>query len=312
MAHNRKFRFGVQVAEAASNDAWVALARQAEDLGYSTLFMPDHFGAQLSPFPALAAAAAATTDLKVGALVMCNDYRHPVVHAKEMATLDVLSDGRSEWGIGAGWMNTDYEQSGIPHDTAGVRISRMEEAVTVMKGLFAEGATDHQGEHYQITGLDGQPKPVQRPHPPLLIGGGGRRVLTIAGREADIVGLAPAARTGAVDTTSARDAAADRTEQKLVWIKEAAGDRFDDIELNVLVFAAIVTDDRAGTAEMIGGAFGLSADDALEIPHALIGSVDEICADLEQRRERWGISYVVVQGQALEAMAPVVARLAGT
>ena len=312
MAHDRRFRFGVQVAEAASNDSWIALARRAEDLGYSSLMMPDHFGAQLAPFPALTAAASATTDLRVGALVMCNDYRHPVVHAKEMATLDILAEGRTEWGIGAGWMNTDYEQSGIPHDTARVRITRMEEAVRVMKGLFADAALDHEGEHYQITGLDGQPKPIQKPHPPLLIGGGGRRVLTIAGREADIVGLAPSATTGAVDATSARDAAADRTEKKLAWVKEAAGERFADIELNVLIFAAIVTDDRDGMAETIGGAFGLPPEDALEVPHALLGSVEEICETLEQRRDRWGISYVVVQGPAMEAMAPVVAKLAGT
>src|SRR5690606_5581614 len=189
MAHDRKFRFGVQVAEAPSNEAWVAQARKAEDLGYSTLFMPDHFGAQLAPFPARSAPAAVTSDLKGGELEMCNHSPLPVGHDKELATLNVLSDGRTEWGIGAGWMSTNYEQSGIAHDSAGVRISRMEEAVTVMKGLFADGATDHSGEHYQITGLDGQPKPVQKPHPPLLIGGGGRRILTIAGREADIVGL---------------------------------------------------------------------------------------------------------------------------
>jgi probable F420-dependent oxidoreductase len=312
MAHDRKFRFGVQLAEAPSSAAWRDLAVKAEDLGYSTLMMPDHFGGQLAPFPALAAAASATTDLKVGALVMCNDYRHPVVHAKEMATLDVLAEGRTEWGIGAGWMNTDYEQSGIAHDSPGTRIRRMEEAVSIMKGLFADGAVDFEGEHYRITGLQGLPKPVQKPHPPLLIGGGGEKVLTIAGREADIVGLAPSATTGAVDTTSARDAAAERTEQKLEWVKAAAGDRFADLELNVLVFVSIVTDDRAGMAEMIGGAFGLSAAEALEVPHALLGTVDEICETLEARRERWGISYVVVQGEAFEAMAPVVARLTGT
>jgi probable F420-dependent oxidoreductase len=312
MAHDRKFRFGVQLAEAPSNAAWRDLAVKAEDLGYSTLMMPDHFGTQLAPFPALAAAANATTELKVGALVMCNDYRHPVVHAKEMATLDVLAEGRTEWGIGAGWMNTDYEQSGIAHDSPGTRIRRMEEAVAIMKGLFADGAVTYEGEHYRITGLEGHPKPVQKPHPPLLIGGGGEKVLTIAGREADIVGLAPSATTGAVDATSARDAAAERTEQKVEWVKAAAGDRFDDLELNVLVFVAIVTDDRAGMAEMIGGAFGLTAAEALEIPHALIGTVDEICESLEARRDRWGISYIVVQGEAFEAMAPVVARLAGT
>jgi probable F420-dependent oxidoreductase len=312
MAHARTFRFGIQLSEAESHGDWVALAKQAEDLGYSTLMMPDHFGPQLAPFPALTAAAVATTDLRVGALVMCNDYRHPVVHAKEVATLDILSSGRLEWGIGAGWMTTDYEQSGIAHDPAGVRISRMEEAITVMKQLFADGTANFDGEHYDITGLHGLPKPLQKPHPPLLIGGGGKRVLTIAGREADIVGIAPAATTGKADPEAARDAAAERTDQKIEWVKAAAGDRFDDLELNALVFATIVTDDRAGMAEMVGAGFGLSADAVLEIPHALIGSVDEICADLEARRERWGISYVTLQGPVLEAAAPIVARLAGT
>lgn len=312
MAHPRKFRFGVQLAKAADGAAWAGLCRKAEDLGYATAFLPDHFGDQLAPLPAMMAAADATTELKVGALVFDNDYKHPVVLAKEIATVDVLSGGRVELGIGAGWMNTDYEQSGIQHDAAKVRVDRMEEGIAVMKGLFADGAYSFQGDHYAITALDGLPKPVQRPHPPLLIGGGGRRVLSIAAREADIVGINPAIRSGNVDADSAGDATAVATDRKYQWVKDAAGDRFDDLEINCLVFACIVTDDPAPMAEMMAGLFSVTPEEVMEVPHVMIGSVDSICEQLHERRERWGMSYFCVQGDAMDAAAPIIARLAGT
>ena len=190
MAHERAFRFGLQLATATSAKDWAEQAKRAEDLGFSSLLMPDHFGDQLAPIAGLMAAADATTSLRIGALVHDNDYRHPVVLAKESATLDLLSDGRLELGVGAGWMNTDYEQSGIPKDPAGVRIERLEEALDILDGLFADGPFDYQGQHYTITGLDGLPKPLQKPRPPLIIGGGGKRVLSLAARRADIVGIA--------------------------------------------------------------------------------------------------------------------------
>jgi probable F420-dependent oxidoreductase len=312
MAHDRRFRFGIQLSQAPDAEAWASLAGKAEDLGYSTLFLPDHFGDQLAPIPAMMAAADATTELRVGTLVFDNDYKHPVVLAKEVATIDVLSGGRVELGLGAGWMNTDYEQSGIPKDPARVRVDRMEEAVTVLKGCFGDGAFDFAGDHYRITGLDGLPKPVQRPHPPLLIGGGGKRVLSIAAREAQIVGINPALRSGNVDAEAAKDGAAEQTDEKLEWVRDAAGDRFDDIELNMLVLASVVTDDRVGAAEMMAPLFGLTTDALDWYPHALIGSVEQMCDDLRARRERWGVSYWVFQGDALDALAPVVAELAGT
>jgi probable F420-dependent oxidoreductase len=312
MAHARPFRFGVQLSTAPSGEAWATLARRAEDLGYSSLFLPDHFGGQLAPVPAMQAAADATTSLRVGCLVFDNDYKHPVVLAKEVATIDVLSGGRVELGIGAGWMNSDYEQSGIQHDRAGVRIDRMEEGIAVLKGLFADGAYSFEGEHYRITGLDGQPKPVQRPHPPILIGGGAKRVLTIAGREADLVGINPSIVSGQVDADAARNGAADVTDQKLEWVRAAAGDRDTDIEINMLIFAAMLTDDPAGTKASMAPLFGLEPGDIDDYPHAWIGSVESICDDLHKRRERWDVSYLVVQGDAMEAMAPVVERLAGT
>jgi probable F420-dependent oxidoreductase len=259
------------------------------------------------------AAADATTSLRVGALVFDNDYRHPVVLAKEMASIDVLSGGRVELGIGAGWMNTDYEQSGIPHDPASVRIDRMEEAIAILKGLFADGPFDHSGTHYRISGLDGRPKPTQRPHPPLLIGGGGKRVLSIAAREADIVGINPAVRSGAVDAESAADTSPDATDRKYRWLRDAAGDRFDDLEINALQYACVLSDDVRGTAEGLGALFGLSVEQTLENPHVFLGTVDSICESLHARRERWSMSYFVVQGaDAMEAAAPIVARLAGT
>lgn len=311
MTHPRKFRFGVQAAAAPDGEAWRRLARKVEDLGYSTLFVPDHFGDQLAPVPALMAAADATTELRVGGLVLDNDYRHPVVLAKEMATVDLLSGGRLELGLGAGWMRSDYEESGIPYDEPRVRVDRFEEALAVVKGLLGDGPFSYEGDHYTITALDGLPKPVQRPVP-ILVGGGGKRVLSIAAREADIVGINPNLRSGAVDKETVSDATAASFDRKLTWVREAAGDRFDDIELNLLVFVAIVTDDRQSMAEMLAGGFGVDPDEALSIPNAFIGTVEQICDELEARRERWGVSYVVFQEGAIDAMAPVVARLRGT
>ena len=310
-AHPRRFRFGIQLSGAPSGEAWADLARKAEDLGYDTLFMPDHFGDQLGPVPALMAAADATTELKVGALVFDNDYKHPVVLAKELATIDVLSGGRLIVGIGAGWMATDYEQSGIPMDPAGVRVTRMEEGIAVLKGCFAEGPFSFEGEHYTITGYDGLPKPAQAALP-FLIGGGAKRVLSIAAREAQIVGINPSIHSGHVDAAAAQNGAADETDKKIGWVREAAGDRYADLEINMLQFAGIVTDDRKGTAELMAPLFGLPPAEVETYPHACIGSVEEICESLEVRRERWDASYFVFQGDTMEPLAPVVAKLRGT
>jgi probable F420-dependent oxidoreductase len=312
MAHPLTFRFGVQASTAASGADWTALARKAEDMGFSSLFLPDHFGDQLAPHPAMLAAADATTDLKVGALVFDNDYKHPVVLAKEIATVDVLSGGRVEFGIGAGWMNTDYEQSGIPKERDGVRIARMVEALDIYRGLWGPGAYSFKGEHYTIDGLDGLPKPVQQPHPPILIGGGGPKVLRIAAQHADIVGINPRLTAGEVTADAGKDAVASRIDEKVQWVKDAAGARFDDLELNVLVFFGMITDDARALAENLAGAFGVTPDEALELPYAWFGSVDEICDKLRAARERWGISYFVMQKDGMEAMAPVVAQLTGT
>jgi len=234
-----------------------------------------------------------------------------VVLAKEAATLDILSGGRFELGLGAGWMTTDYEQSGIELDPPGVRVDRMVEGLAVIKGMFAEGPFSFSGKHYTIDGLDGLPKPLTRPGPPILIGGGGKRVLSIAAREADIVGINPNMKSGVVGPDAAADAVATSVDRKVGWIREAAGDRFDDLELNCLTFMTIITDDRSGLAEKLAPVFGIEPAEVAHLPHAFLGTVDEICEDLEARRDRWGLSYFVVQGDGMEALAPVVARMAG-
>lgn len=310
MAHTRRFRFGVQLATAATGDEWATLARRAEDLGFDTLFLPDHFGDQLAPVPAMMAAAAATTTLKVGTLVFDNDYKHPVVLAKEMATVDRLSGGRVEIGLGAGWMLTDYQQSGIPYDSGKVRVDRFEEGLTILKGLLGPDPVTFHGEHYAVTEMQGLPKPIQSP-PPIIVGGGMERMLTIAGREADIVGINPTMPNGAADADAARTGTAELTDRKLQWVKDAAGDRYDDIEINLLTLGCFVTDDRQAFAEQMAPLFGLTPAELLDFPHALIGTVDEMCEAIEARRDRWDASYVVVQADGMEAMAPIVARLAG-
>jgi probable F420-dependent oxidoreductase len=311
MSHARPFRFGIQLSTAPTGADWAGLARQAEDLGYSTLFLPDHFGDQLAPVPAMMAAADATTSLRVGTLVHDNDYKHPLVLAKELATIDVLSGGRLEVGLGAGWMQSDYDQSGIPMEAPGVRVSRMEEGIAVLKGCFGPGPFSFSGEHYEITGHDALPKPVQSPLP-LLIGGGAKRVLSLAAREADIVGINPSIHSGQVDAAAAQNGASAETDQKLAWVREAAGDRYADLEINILQFAGIITDDRQSTAEMMAPLFGLPPSELETYPHVCIGTVEEITESLLQRRERWDASYIVFQGDTMVPMAPVVAALAGT
>lgn len=310
MAH--KFRFGIQTSRAGSAEDWAEKARKIEELGFSTLFIPDHFGDQYAPLIALATAAAATKTLRLGTLVLDNDFRHPLMLAKELATLDVLSNGRVEAGVGAGWMTTDYEFSGIPYDPPGVRIEKLKETLAILKGLWGDEAFGFAGKHYNITNHDGTPKPAQSPHPPLLVGGGGKRVLRLAAREADIVGVNFVLAEGMVNPKVAVTGSATATAEKLAWIKDAAGARFDEIELNVTVFFTFVTDDRNAMAERIAGGFGMPASDVLESPHALIGTVDQIVADLQRRREEYGFSYIAFSGDVFDAMAPVVKRLAGT
>ena len=307
----KPFRFGVQASTASSGKAWRDLARRVEGNGYATLTMPDHFGDQLAPMPALMAAAEATTTLRVGALVFDNDYKHPLVLAKELATMDVLSDGRVEVGLGAGWMRTDYEAAGMPFDGNGVRVDRFEEALVIMKGLFSAGPFSFSGAHYTITEYDGLPKPVQKPWPPFLIGGGGRRVLGIAARHADSIGINGTISHGAIDSAAIATMTAAAVDEKVGWVHAAAGDRIDAIEFNVRTFFVKVCEDRQAQAAAIAGMMGLTTDAVLEAPFAIVGTPRQIADDLLARRERWGFSYVIVGAEDVDSFAPVVAELAG-
>lgn len=308
---HRPFRFGVQASSAPTRAAWSELARRTEANGYSVLTMPDHFDGQLAPVPALMAAADATDDLRVGALVWDNDYKHPLVLAKELATMDVLSDGRLEVGLGAGWMRSDYEQAGMPYDPPKVRIDRFVEGIAVLKGAFGPGPFDLAGTHYTITGYDGLPKPVQTP-PPLLIGGGGRRVLSIAAREADIVGINGTMHAGVIGPDAIASMTAGAVDEKVAIVREVAGERLAAVELNVRVFMVNVTDDRAGAIAFLASALSVDPSFVEQSPFALIGSPSKIVEDLLERRERWGFSYLIVGADDIEPFAPVVAQLAGT
>jgi probable F420-dependent oxidoreductase len=313
MAHDRKFRFGVQTGGATSAREWQDKVRKIEALGYSTMFMPDHFiDTPFAPMVGIAMAAEATESLRVGTLVLGNDYKHPAVVAKEFATLDVLSDGRVEAGIGAGWMRVDYEALGFRYDSHGTRIERLEEAIAIFKGAWGPRPFSLNGRHYRITDYDGIPKPVQQPRPPILVGGGGPKVLRLAGREADIVGINPNLRAGEINRDAAQDTLASRTKQKIEWVREGAGDRFDDLELQIRYFVAAITDDRHGLAEAMAPAVGMEPHEALESGVAVVGTVDECCDILVRRREEWGVSYIVLGDDQFEAFAPVVDRLTGT
>jgi probable F420-dependent oxidoreductase len=315
MAHDRRFRFAAQLSKGPEPTArsWAEQARRAEDLGYATLFMPDHFGDQLAPVPALAAVAAATTTLRMGSLVFGNDYRHPFVLAKEAATLDLLSEGRFELSLGAGWLRTDYEDAGLTYDTPRVRVERFEEAVQVVQGLLrTDGPFSFEGDHYTVRGHTLAPRPVQQPGPPLIIGGGGRRVLRFAAQQADIVSINVNLRGGTGGAETAPNASPERTREKVAWVKEAAGARFDDLELNALIGFVMITDDAAGIAEAMAPHFGISAEEVRHIPLALLGTLDDMAEELEWRRREYGISYWSIEADAWEALGPVVSELSGT
>jgi len=290
----------------------IPLARKAEDIGVSVLTVADHLDDQLAPIAALMAAADATTTLRVGTLVFANDYRHPAVLAREAATIDRLSGGRLEFGLGAGWMTSDYTSAGIPLEAPSVRIDRLEEALEVISALWSGEPVEHHGRHYDISGLVGCPLPAQVPGPPIVIGGGGRKVLEVAGRRADVVNLNPSLPAGVIDDRAGPTATPEATEAKIGWIRDAAGERFADIEIGTRIHLAIVTDDRQEMFDALAGGFGMTPEQAAGSPHALCGTIDQIAEDLEERRERYGISAIGLSASALDDLAPLIGRLAGT
>ena len=312
----RPFRFLADARGIATGRELAETARRAEAIGFDTLVVPDHLLRQLSPTPALATIAAVSDRLRVGAFVFNNDLRHPALLAQDLASLDVLSDGRLDVAIGAGWNRPEYEAIGLSFDSTPVRQARLAEAIVVLKGCFAEGPFSFVGDHYAITDYDAYPKPVQKPHPPILIGGGGRRTLTLAAREANIVDLAPRIRSGG--TPDPRSTTIDATREKIAWVREAAADRFDELEFNVYpsMTGISVTDaplrEARKLAESLAARSGIpiTADELLESPHVFINTLDGFVEKFTRMREELGISSIMV-GQ-VDELAPVVERLAGT
>lgn len=307
----KPFRFGVQLASAPDGPTWRGKARRVEELGYTTVFVPDHLDVQWGPLVAMTIAAEATTTLRVGSLVLANDFRHPVPLAKEIATLDLASGGRVEFGIGAGWRKKDYEATGLPMDSAARRIDRLSESVAVMKDIWQGAASRRRGDHYAVDVRQGVPVPKSSPHPPVIIGGGGRKILTLAAREADIVGINPRMTGGRVDSAVSASTGPDAFTERVEWVKAAARERWDALELQCLTFLCRVTRDRDASLRAFARASGMPPEALDTAPGALIGSVDEVCDALWRRRETWGLSYWVVHEQEMGDFAPVVARLTG-
>jgi probable F420-dependent oxidoreductase len=312
----KPFHFLADAFEATSARELGERARAAVDLGVTTFVLPDHLVPQLSPIPYLATVAALTERIRISAFVHNNDLRHPAVLAQDLASLDVLSGGRLDVAIGAGWNEPEYAAIGLPFDPIGIRQARLTEAIAVIKGCFGPEPFSFQGEHYTIADYDAYPKPVQQPHVPFFIGGGGRRTLELAAREADIVGLAPRILSGQrADPNSITWAA---TEEKIGWVREAAGDRFPDLSFNVYPsqWPIVVTDDVHAEARKVIDRMRertgqeLTERDVIDSPHIFIGSIDRFVEKFSELRERLGINSFLVG--SLDELGPVVERLAGT
>ncbi|MEM1434214.1 MAG: TIGR03621 family F420-dependent LLM class oxidoreductase [Pseudomonadota bacterium] len=318
----KPFRFGVQSFNAASGAEWAERARRAEALGYSTLHLADHLlgpGAaltranhpeqNLAAIPAMAYAAAVTTTLNIGCRVFCIDYHNPLVLIKSAATIDHLSGGRVEFGLGAGWIEDEYQAVGLRFDEPRVRIDRLGDVIAGVRAFVSEGEIGLKNDTLNWSEFAGVPKPVGRL--PLMIGGGSPRILRMAGREADIVSLNFNNRSGKIGPDGVQLSSEDETQKKVGWVKEGAGDRFGDIELEIGAYFTVVADDPAPAVAQFAQIFGLSPEVMQRHPHALFGPPSAIAEELERRREAFGISYVTVPDAAMEAFAPVVAELAG-
>jgi probable F420-dependent oxidoreductase len=303
------FRFAVHASHAASGKDWLDKARRIEALGYEALLVTDHLGRQLSPMAAMGAAAAVTSRLRIGAYVFANDFRHPLIVAREAATLDLLSNGRFELGLGAGWRPDDYRQLGYAYSRPGRRIDRLEEAISLIKRLLSGERVTHRGEHYRLDGAVVAPRPVQRPHPTIIMGGGGPRILRLAAREADIVGLIPGfSPTGRPIMTDATETAAER---KVAVIREAAGARFDSLILDVFVADAGMIGSGSPLPASLLTAGKAAATGLMASPYLLYGTLGQLRERLERRRARIGISAYSIPEGAIERMAPLVEAMAG-
>ena len=311
MAH--PFRFGVQLSSLPP-ETWREDVQRIESLDYSSIFWPDHFGDQWEPTAALAAVAAATERINVGTLVYDVDYRHPVVLAKSAATIQLLSGGRHEFGIGAGWMETDYREAGLPYDRPRVRIQRLGEALEVIRSMWTRDKTSFEGVHYRIADIARAAPLPEGASPKILIGGGGPRILKLAGKYADIVGINPMMPEGRVTSNTPADSAPERVRQKVGWVRqgaEEAGRDPDAIELNSLTFVVAITDQPQGVREALAGGSGMSVEQVADCPLFLTGSASEIRERLEKRREETGISYVVIQGSDRDVLESFAEHVAG-
>lgn len=290
-------------------NAWRERARAAEGLGYSALYVTDHFNLQFGPIVALTVAAEATNTLHVGTLVLNNDLRNPVVLAKEIASLGLAAEGRVEVGLGAGWLRSDYDETGTAYDDAATRVERLSESITIMKSLWSKDETNFEGRHYTVSGARCEPRPLSPPA--IIVGGGSKRILTLAAKHADTVGVNTSLISGQWGDDVASQATFDHYDRCLEWIRDAAGDRFASLELQIAVVAAMVVDSRKAalrSAKMLG----FPGEEALDLTVLLIGSAEELCERLIERRERWGFSNIVVPDQAMESFAPIVNRLTGS
>lgn len=313
MTH-RPFRFGLGIGANLSRDAFVPLVRRAEAMGFSTVFGPDHVGAHSSAvLPMLTVAAEVAPSIRVSPMVIANDYRHPVMLAKDAATIDLLSEGRFELGIGTGWIEAQYRESGLPYDSPGTRVGRLEEAIAVIKGCWSGEPFTFAGDHYRVDAVT-CPRPHQKPHPPVLIAGTGPRMLRLAGREADIAGISPLT-LGVTDFSRFGEGIAtsgERIAVQIGWVRDGAGDRFDEVELSVIANHVVVTDDVSDAIDELAAETGAASSEIAASPHILIGPVEHIVDTLVERRERYGLSYIGFGVRNLEEMEPVVDRLAGT
>jgi probable F420-dependent oxidoreductase len=303
---------------------WEARLCHLEDVGLWSIVAADHFtgGYTFEPMVALTAAASATTTLRLQTGVLGNDYRHPVLVHRMAAVLDVVSDGRFVLGLGAGWMTSDYEAAGIPLDAPAVRVDRLEEAIRIVKGLFGDGPFTFEGDHYQIRALDGLPKSVQRPHPPFFLGGGSPRVLRIAGREGDVVGVNASLKAGELGPHAIRDLSRERVRQKVEWVHQgatAAGRDPDTLELEMNHWLARVTASEAETVEMltrVATRYGVEPELLADSPSVLVGTVEQCIETLRARREQLGFSVLQLDAgfpnPGLHDFAPVIAALSGT
>ena len=304
------FRFAVHTGGGELLDDWAGFARRAEALGYAAVYVTDHLGRGLSPIAAMASAAAATTTIRIGSYVFANDFRHPLILSREAATLDRLSGGRLELGLGAGWMRSDYRQLGLPYDRPGLRIDRLQESVRLIRRLLSGEEVTHAGRFYRLDCARVWPEPIQRPHPPIMLAGGGPRLLRFAAREAQIIGLAP--QMSVSGRPMLRLATEEALAGRVALVRSAAGARFDQLELNVFVADGGIV----GSGQSVGASVAALAKSAGPAaiggsPYLLYGTVAQLREAMLRRRERSAISSYGIPARAMEAFAPLVEGLAG-